>query len=182
MCDGIEDEAVGEELGVHILVAQFLSEVERLLVQYRHTLPVANPNTAGRSGGHMNECRTRCQTEVDTLFGTSNVDILDVGAFGEMLHIGGAVEDRVDCVIVASCNCVGEVAGDVAIDDKQAGAEEVVEAAAEVVEKEVTKTAFGIPLISPTHKTCDGFGFGVDELAQDMDAEKSGGTGKQYIA
>jgi len=28
VCDGVEDEAVGEELGVHVLVAQFLSEVE----------------------------------------------------------------------------------------------------------------------------------------------------------
>jgi len=48
----------------------------------------------------MNECRPRCQAEVDALFGASDVDILDVCAFGEVLHVGGAVEDGCECLNV----------------------------------------------------------------------------------
>jgi len=79
------------------------------------------------------------------------------------------------------CKCVSEVGGDVAVDDEEAGAEEVVEALAEVVEEEVAQAAFGVALVFAAHETGDGLGFGVDELAQNMDAEEAGGAGEEDV-
>ncbi len=133
MCDSIKVHPIGNELRVHILVAKLLSEVKRLLMQYRHTPPVTNPNTAGRGGKHVNKCCSRRQTEVYALPSTTNIHIINICAFGEVIDVGGAVEDGVDRYIVEMRYNIREVGGDDAVDDKESRAEEVVEGTTEVI-------------------------------------------------
>ena len=70
------------------------------------------------------------ETEVGTTLCTSDVDILDLGAFGEMLDDGGTVEQRVDVHVFAV-----EIACDVAQHNMDAGAEERLVGIGEVIIK-----------------------------------------------
>ena len=92
----IKDKTVGEELGVHILITEILTEIYIPFGKGRCRRIVTYPHTAGRGCRDVYECGTRSETEVHTPLRTAYVHILYVRTLGEMLHIGGTIEDRID--------------------------------------------------------------------------------------
>ena len=90
----VEDDAVGHELGVRVLVAQVLSEVEALLVeQYIGSRIAVDGGSAHAGRGDMDKACARLQAELDTTTSASDVHVLNVGALREVLHVGGTVDD-----------------------------------------------------------------------------------------
>ena len=77
---GIEDEALGHELRVDVLVAQILADIEALLV-IDVVLDLACPDTTGTCGGDVDEFGTGLDAEVNTTLGTADVHVLDFRAF-----------------------------------------------------------------------------------------------------
>ena len=116
--NGIEHDALGEELGMDVLVAEVLSEIEFLLgvdgVLGRHAV---DGHACRAVGGNVNQACIVLETEVDAMGRAAHVDILNLGALGEVLHHGGTVEDGVYLAVDL------DVLGDVAVDNEEAGAE-----------------------------------------------------------
>ena len=80
----------------------------------------------------MYQLGTILQTEVNATLCTTDVDVLNLSTFGEVLHDSGTVKDGIDADSIAHDST--EVLGDVAEDDVQTGTEEFLEGVGEVVE------------------------------------------------
>ena len=106
------------------------------------------------------------QTEVNATLGTADVDIFNLGAFGEVLDDGGTVEDGVDADGIADDGT--EVFGDIAEDDMQTCAEEVLEGVGEVVEEQRAQSALSLVQCLATYQTEDVFGIAVYQFTKDV--------------
>ena len=78
--DSIEDEPLGHELRIDVLVAEILTHIETLLSKYL-VLDFAYPETAGAGSGDMDELGSRLDTKVNTPLGSSDIDVLNLGTF-----------------------------------------------------------------------------------------------------
>ena len=105
----------------------------------------------------MYEACVVCQAELDASLRSAYIDILNVGALGEMFHIGRAIKHRVDwsLVCVRGLKQVREIGCHIAVNDENPRAEELVEAPAEVVEEHVLQSSFGIVAVLSSHEACD---------------------------
>ena len=68
---------------------------------------------------------------------------------------------------------MGYIACDIAVDDKEPGAEDVVKTLAEIVEERVAHTPLRIVPVLTADQTSDGQGIGVNELTQDVDTQET---------
>ena len=92
--NGIQNDPFGKELGVHIAVVQELPEVQFALGKQRYSLAVLaiKPDLAHRRCGYMYEPCSCSQAELHATFGTTDIHLLYIVGFGEVLDIGSAVE------------------------------------------------------------------------------------------
>ena len=180
MGNGIEHQSLSEELGVDVAVVEELSEPELALVELGYLVAGAVENPQLTDGGRrdMYQLGTGLQTELHTALCTTDIDVLDVRALGEVLHVGGTVEDGVNLIQAES----GEVLRDVAVDDEDAGAEELLVRLLEVVEQQVLQSVLGCLLVFTAHHTRNGRSVGIDEFAQHVDAQITRSTGQQHVA
>ena len=121
--NGIKHCTLGQELGVDITVVEELSEPQLTLVELGHLLAIFmdNPNLTYRGRRDMHQSGTGLQTELHAALCTAYIHVFDVGSLGEVLHVGGAVEDSVDMVVNI------DFLRHVGIHHKEAGAEELLE-------------------------------------------------------
>ena len=182
----VEDEPLGHKLRVDVLVAEVLAHVKALFGEYFLLLvaqsfyAVAYPQAAGTGGRDVYQRGTMLHTEIDTTLGTTDVDILNLSTFGEVLHDSGTVKDCIDADSIADDST--KVFGDVAEDDVQTASEKFLEGVGEIVEEQGAQAALGFLQCLATYQTVDVFGIAVDQLTKDVDAQIASGTGQQHIA
>ena len=124
----------------------------------------------------MDETCAGTDAKVHATLSATDVDILDFGALGEVLDDGSTIEDRVDG------QTLGEVAGHIAQDNVDALAEERLEGIGEIVEEQGAQTIFGLFERLAAYEAIDIGRVGVDELAQDVDAQITRGTRDEHVA
>ena len=89
--------ALRQKLGGSVLVFQYLSEVQHMLIEISGlSARLILYRTGHRGGGEVDQPRSLFKAETDTVLHTAYVDILDVRAAGEMLDARGTVEHRID--------------------------------------------------------------------------------------
>ena len=89
---------LGKELGVYVPVVEELSEPQLALVEHGDLTAVTavNPYLGNRGRRDMYKTGACSETELDTAACSAYIDVLDVGALGVVLDIGGTVEDGID--------------------------------------------------------------------------------------
>ena len=130
----------------------------------------------------MYESCAGLETELHASLRTADIHLFDVVGLGEVLYVSRAVKDGVDIYHLVIYHLVIYVACHIAIDNEEAGTEELIKTSVEIVEEQVTQTSLRIVLVFSANKTSDGLGVRINQFAQDMDAEITGSTGEQYIA
>ena len=78
--NGVEDETLGHELRVDVLIAEELTHVETLLC-IDIALDLASPQTTGTGGRDVDELGPGLDTEINTTLGAADVHILNLRAF-----------------------------------------------------------------------------------------------------
>ena len=121
--NGIEHCTLSQELGTDVAIVEELSEPQLVLSQHGHlfTFVMDNPDFANRGGGDMHQPCSVLDAEIHTALCTANVHVFNVCALGEVFHVGGTIEDRVDRAVHLDFLC------HVAIRHKEAGAEQFFE-------------------------------------------------------
>ena len=171
----IEDETLCHELRIDILVAEVLAHVETLLGE-DIILSLSCPQTAGTGRGDMHQSGTFLDTEVDAVACASDIDILYLGALGEVLHDSGTVEYRLDVETVVDLLC------DIAQHHMDTFAEQRFEGISEVIEEQRTQTTLSCLYRLATYQAVDMINVGINQLAQDMDAQITRSSGDEHIA
>ena len=92
--DGIENQSLGHELRVDVLIAKVLSHVETLL-SIDIVLDLTSPQATGTCRRDVDELGTCLDTEINTALSTADVYILNLSAFREVLHDSSTIEDSV---------------------------------------------------------------------------------------
>ena len=100
MYNSVKDESLCQELGVDVLVAQILPEVDVSFGEHRRHVGVS-PESAYRSGGDVNKRGPCLEAEVHATLRSAYVDILDIRAFGEVLDVSRTVDDSGDGGLMA---------------------------------------------------------------------------------
>ena len=173
--NGVEDETLGHELRVNVFIAEELSHVETLLGE-DIVLGLASPESAGAGRGDMHQTCAFLDAEVNAMTCASDIDILDFGALGEVLHDGGTVEDRLDVEVLI------EVLSDIAQQHMDALAEQGLEGIGEVIVEQRAQAALGGLYRLSADETIDIVNVGIDELAQDVNAQIARGACDEHIA
>ena len=78
--DGIEDQTLGHELRVDVLIAEELSHVETLFC-VDIALDLTSPQATGTGGRDVDELGPGLDTEINTTLGAADVHILNLRAF-----------------------------------------------------------------------------------------------------
>ena len=179
--DGIEDEPLGQELGVYVLVAaEVLSHVETLLVEHGVVF-LAYPHAARAGGGYMYQPCADLQAQIYAAFSTSDVHVLNFCALREMLHDSGTVDDSRQ-LATDGRHFLDKVFRHVAKDDVKSAPEQFLERTVEIVEQHRAQTTLRLLLSLTADEAVDLASVAVDQVSQHMDAEIAGSTGQQHVA
>ena len=175
--DGIKDDALRQELGMDILVGEILSEIEHLLRIARIlSRGVVDRQARCAVGRDVYQLGIVAQAEVHAMLRTSHIHVLNLCSFGEVLHHGSAIEDRVHLAVNV------EVLRHVAIDDAQPIAEQLTVALAEVVIQQTLQPALSFLIVLASHQTPDDRHIvAVNQLLEDMDSEEARSPREQHI-
>ena len=129
----LEDQAFGHELRVDILVVQILANIESLLREHL-ILRFTSPDTTGAGGRDMDETGTRLDTVLHAMLGTTDVHVLYLCAFTEVLHDSCTIEDSINL------QTYSEVAGDVAQNNMETCTKEWCKRFVEIIVEHGVKT------------------------------------------
>ena len=127
----------------------------------------------------MDKGGTCLLAELDTLFHTTNVNILDVGSFREVFYtcstveyLGGILQAFVDRINVLS---------NISTNYKQSVAKQFTIRIVKVIEEHCLQTVLCCLVILSTNHTIDLLSRRLDEFVQNMDSQIACRTSEEYI-
>ena len=178
----LQHQPLGEELGVDVLVVGVLAAPELLLGEDLGRISDAHTRDTARR--HLDEPGAFLFAEGHQVLHAAVVDLLDVVALGEMLHVGGAVDHQVEFPV-----CFGQLVenggfGDIALDHPDAFSDEEPVFPFEVVDEHLGQPVFRLQGALAAQQAPDGRLVGrlVDEFPQHVHAQEARGSGEQNVA
>ena len=121
-------------------------------------------------------------TELHAALCSTDVHVLYLSTFREVLHHGSAVEDSGDICGDGIAAYGIEIVGDIAKDDVYPVAEECLVGVGEIIIEQGAQTAFGLLERLSAYQTVDVFGIAVYQFVQDVDTQIASDTGYEHIA